>query len=379
MKIWSNRKNGMSLLFLKSLRYRWFEYTLAGTVVAVVIAVVISVRTLSVQVDKQIHDLTHNLGGNMLVVPAGTNLADFYAFKYGDSSMPESYIEKIQNSKLNIGFIQSRLYGNVEVDATPLVLVGEKTISRGNEYSPVSRESVIVGESVFSGSGMKETGNLNIQGESRTFQTPVDRVINPAPDGLDIGLFTSLGMSQKVLNKPGEINAMRLGGCWCSVDVTVLASQVEDTLPGTKAITVEGMIKAQKGTVETVKRYSAIIYAVAIILIIVIVSILISSQVRRQKRQIGLLLAIGTAPYIVSLLFIIKAGLVGVIGSLLGYLLGYPLINNVGSVLMGTSLSIPEGSLLIVLIASLTVSILSALFPALHAARLDPTEILREV
>ena len=347
---------------------------------AVVIAMVICVRSLSLHVDKQIHDLAHKLGKNMLVVPAETNLADFYAFKYGDSGMPEFYLEKIQNSNLKIGFIQSRLYGNVEVDASPFVLVGDKTMSGGIEYSPVSGESVIVGGLVLGSLGMKEADNLSIQGKSGTFQLPVDGVINPAPDGLDIGLFTSLGVAQKVLNRPGEINAMRLGGCWCSIDIIALASQVEDLLPGTKAITIQGMIEAQKGTIAAVKRYSVIIYAVAVLLIIGIVSILISSQVRRQRRQIGLLLAIGTAPSVISALFILKAGLVGIGGSLFGYMLSYPLIKKIGSILMGTSLTMPEGSLIIVLVSSLIISVISALVPALRASRLDPTEILfREV
>ncbi len=41
MKIWPGRINGMYFLFLKSLRYRWFEYILVGIVVAVVIALCI--------------------------------------------------------------------------------------------------------------------------------------------------------------------------------------------------------------------------------------------------------------------------------------------------------------------------------------------------
>ncbi len=140
------------------------------------------------------------------------------------------------------------------------------------------------------------------------------------------------------------------------------------------------MIKAQKGTITAVKRYSVIIYVVAVLLIIGIVSILISSQVRRQRRQIGLLLAIGTAPSVISALFILKAGLVGIGGSLFGYMLSYPLIKKIGSILMGTSLTMPEGSLIIVLVSSLIISVISALVPALRASRLDPTEILfREV
>ncbi|VAX35455.1 hypothetical protein MNBD_UNCLBAC01-1162, partial [hydrothermal vent metagenome] len=148
---------------------------------------------------------------------------------------------------------------------------------------------------------------------------------------------------------------------------------------GTRALTIEGMIKAQKGTVAVVKRYSGIIDVVAIFLIAGIMIILTSSQVRRQKKDIGFLLAIGTSPWMITALFVIKAAIVGALGGLLGYLLGNPITHKIAASLIGASLPMPEGGLTSIFIFSIIVSSISALIPAVCAARIDPIEILREV
>jgi putative ABC transport system permease protein len=194
-----------------------------------------------------------------------------------------------------------------------------------------------------------------------------------------VGVFGSLEMAQEILDRPGEINAMRLAGCWCRVDVPALASQVEELLPDTKALTIAGMMKAQKGTVAVAKRYSVVTLAVAIFLIAAIVMVLISSQVKRQVREIGFLLATGAAPWFITLVFVAKAAIVGVIGGFAGYLLGFPLTEEIASRLIGLPLPAPEGLLGITLALSIVVSMLSALLPAARAARLDPAQVLREM
>ena len=36
-----------------------------------------------------------------------------------------------------------------------------------------------------------------------------------------------LAAAQRVLGRPGELSALRLGGCWCRIDVATLAGEVE--------------------------------------------------------------------------------------------------------------------------------------------------------
>lgn len=367
----------MLVLFLRSLKHRWFEHLLASLVVAVVVATFTAQRSLSLSTEDQVHGLAHKLGKNMLVVPSATNLSDFYTMRYGRAAMPDSYPQKIQQTDLrrHISLVQSRLYENIDVDGIPLVLVGEETMLRGRVRNPVSSAEVIIGEAVADRLGLKRSDTLEVNGLPLTIKSVTSKPL----DGLDVGVFGGLDLAQEVVDRQDEINAMRLAGCWCRVDVPELASQVEDVLPETRAMTVAGMIKAQKGTVAVAKRYSVVTLAVAILLIGGIVILLISSQVRRQIREIGLLLATGASPWFIVLLFISKAAIIGTLGGFAGYYLGFPLTEEIASRLIGLPLPVPQGLLGITLALSITVSILSALLPAARAARLDPTVVLREI
>lgn len=370
----------MWVVFVKGLKYRWVEYMLAIVMVAVVVALITAQRALSAHQEQQIHDLAHRLGKNMLVIPAETDLAAFYRFEYGRAEMPASYAERIQHSELSqhIKVIQSRLYGNITIGDLPVLIVGESTMAQSAAYqavSPVPAGKVLVGPTAASRLGVKASDTLRL----RSRELEVDGILADPPEGLDLGLVTSLDVAQDVLSRPGVINAMRLGGCWCRIDVPGLGSQIEQLLPGVKALTMQGMLRAQQGTIASAKRYTFMIHAVAIVLIAGIIMLLTWSQVRRAKREIGLLLAIGTTPAMITAFYAAAAGLVGVLGSFSGYALGTFLTTTAVSRLMGVSLVAAEGTLPVALGLSVTGSILAALYPALRAGRLDVTEILREV
>ncbi|MFQ5589628.1 MAG: ABC transporter permease [Phycisphaerae bacterium] len=367
----------MIVLFFRSLAHRWFELVLTSIVVAVVVATLTTQRALSSSTEAQVHELAHKLGKNMLVVPAATDLSSFYAMEYGDTFMPDSYPDLLLSSELStpISLIQSRLYGNVEPQGVPLVLVGEQTRRRGRVVDPFASDRVIVGNAASQRLAVNYMDRLDVNG----FQLTVAGVTDKPPDGLDVGVFGPLDLAQDVLDRPSEINAMRLAGCWCRLDVPKLALQVEDTLPGTRAVTIAGMLKAQKGTVATAKRYSKVALVVTIALIAALVVGLIASQVRRQLRQIGLLLATGSSPWFVVLLFTCKAAIIGLLGGIGGYLLGVPLTEDVAARMIGVGLPVPTGLLFPTLILAFLVSVVAAVIPAVWAARLDPTRVLREV
>lgn len=368
----------MIVLFIRSLLHRWFEIVLTSVVVAAVVATLTTQRALSASTEAQVHELAHKLGKNMLVVPKATNLSSFYAMDYGEASMPDSYPDRILQSpelRTPISLIQSRLYGNVEPKGVPLVLVGEQTMKRGRVADPFSSDRVIIGNTASDKLAVKPNDRVDVNG----YQLTVANVVQTPPDGLDVGVFGPLDLAQDVLDRPEQLNAMRLAGCWCRLDVPKLASQVEGTLPGTRAVTIAGMLKAQKGTVATAKRYSKVAIAITIALIAAIVIGLIASQVRRQIRQIGLLLATGSSPWFVVLLFTSKAAIIGLLGGLAGYWLGFPLTEDIAARLIGITLPVPSGLMTPTITLALVVSVAAAAIPAFWAARLDPTRVLREV
>jgi putative ABC transport system permease protein len=204
------------------------------------------------------------------------------------------------------------------------------------------------------------------------------QVSEAPPDGLDAAVFMPLAAAQRILGRPGELSALRLAGCWCRVDVATLASEVEKLGPGTRAITVAGMVKAQEGSVDAMKRYSSVLHATGAAVVLLVVGTLAASQARRRARELGLLVAIGAPPRALALLFTLQAAVAGALGGALGWAAAAPLTRHLGASLLGSPLAPPAGLLLPAVGMAALVSALAACVPAARATSLDPPTVLRE-
>ncbi|MBI5481725.1 MAG: ABC transporter permease [Deltaproteobacteria bacterium] len=367
----------MAYVLLKTLGVRWFDLLLGAVVIAAAIATLTVLTSVNASAESQVHDLAHRLGKNMLVVPAGTSLTAFYGMSYGDASMPAALPERILSSDLaeHISSAQARLYGNVDANGVPIVLGGEAARARGQPPTEGAAAEVVLGRTAARRLGV-EAGAYVVIGTARL---RVARVTDTPPDGLDLAAFTSLATAQQILGRPDAINALRLAGCWCRIDVPTLAAKVERRFPGTRAVTVAGVMKAQTGTVAAARRYSKVLTAGAGALIAGIVALLGAAQVRRQRREIGLLIAIGARARLVVLLFLVEAVLLGAAGAIGGYLAGHPLTAFYTARLVGLPLPVVPGQFVPLAALAVLMSLVGTAVPALWAARLDPTTVLREV
>ncbi|MDA8132854.1 MAG: hypothetical protein M0011_15230 [Elusimicrobia bacterium] len=367
----------LSLILARSLKARLAEYLAAAAVVAVAVSVIAAVRAVTAAADAQIHDLAHNLGNNMLVVPASADLADFYAYRYRGEGLPDSYPEKLLASELgmHIRSLDALLFGNVRAGNVPLVAVGETAYQGGSPGVSWPEGEAVLGRAAWRKLGLDGARELGLGGQ----KFRITDIADDPPEGLDTGVFIAMSAAQRLLGRAGRISSMRLAGCWCKLEIPALAAEVEKLLPGTRAVTVAGVIKAQTGAVAAVRRYSSAIHAGALCLIMGIVSILTAYQVRRNRRELGLLLATGAQPRLIAALFVLKAALAGALGAAAGAALAVFLLRNAAGLLAPAAVIPGIGAQLPWLLAlSAGASAAAALLPALGAARLDPVEVIRE-
>jgi hypothetical protein len=363
----------MRELIFGAFRRGWPDYLLGTLAIGVVVAALLAQRAVSGSAESAVHDLAHRFGRNMIVLPAGLEPADFHRLRFNSASLPEEHVERIRKSPLaqHIRLVEPRLYGNLTVAGHDLVLVGT---SDGWGASSAQEIPAALGSEAARRLSTKAGDVLQLNG----VDVRIARIDDAPRDGLDEAIFVPIAAAQKILERKSAINALSLGGCWCRVDVPTLGRQVEELLPGTKALTVAGMLAAQKGTVATMKQYTGILLTVGIALVAAIVAALIASQVRRQQREVGLLLAVGFRPAHAALVFTGRAVFVGVAGALVGVALADPVTSVFASKLLGLPLDAPSGVLAPVLALSAAVAAFSGGLCALRAARLDPAHVLRE-
>jgi ABC-type antimicrobial peptide transport system permease subunit len=364
----------MLMLFLKEVRHRWMIHLLIVTLMAFIISILVIQSSINSSAEEKIKELSHELGRGMLVVPQGTDLESFYAMQYGPHVMPDDYGDRIKTSPLgrHAGKVDPRLYGNINVRGADLIIVGYKSRSRRNKNADY--ESMAVGSGAARSLGLKAGDTLDIKGSP--FR--VVRVIDPPPKGYDMALFVPLNAAQRIIDKPGKINALHLGGCWCELDIPAFAAQVENTLPGTMAITVDGMAKAQIEINSIMERYSVVLWIVGTILVIGSIVFLILYMIRKGEREIGLLLSIGLSPGNIIIKNIVIAIVTAASGALIGHIMSVPLMSWFGKAFMRIGLAPSWQYLPHFLVASLIIALIASSLPSWFVTRLDPTKLLRE-
>jgi hypothetical protein len=361
-------------LILAELRRRWFEYLLAMGAVAAVVAALVAHRAVTQSAEAAVHDLAHRLGKNMLLVPASADLEAFHAGRFGPEVLPAALRETIDASPLaqHVRGMQLRLYGDAEVAGARVLVVGDDGFSP--QAAAMDPAPAVLGSSAARRLGVARGGTLEVGGR----RVAVLDVADPAPDGLDDAVFVPLPFAQAMLGRPGAVSAARLAGCWCSIDVAALGTEIEKLVPGSRAITVAGMLAAQKGSVAEMNRWSGPMYAAGAALVASLVAALVASQARRRTKELGLLVAIGAPPAQVAATFVAQSAILGAAAGALGWALAIPASRWIGARVLGAAVSPPPGAFWAALGIAAGVSALAAAIPAIRAAAQDPTVVLRE-
>ena len=298
----------------------------------------------------------------------------FWRGEYGSLSLPDGAARTVLSSSAgqHVRTIEVRAYGNVSVDGVPLAVVGQDVGFPAGEHD-------IAPALLGPGAARKLAAGPGQIVAIRASPVSVTGVLESAPDGLDDGIFVPLSDAQRILGRPGAISALRLGGCWCRIDVAALGKEIERILPGTKAITVAGVLSAQKGSVAETARYAAWLLAIAGVLVAALVAALVVSQTRRRSRDVALLSAIGARPLWTATMLTLEAALTGATGAALGYVAAVPASSWLGRMALGATVTPSWDLFLPVVAVTFGLSTIAAAIPAACGARRDPVAVLQEV
>lgn len=194
-------------------------------------------------------------------------------------------------------------------------------------------------------------------------------------------IFVTLPLAQSLLDLPGGVS---------NLDITVAdifeAQPVADRLRGATGLTVESWMQTNAQLLAALRNQSVsnnlIRSFVIIIVALGISSVLVVSVVQKQK-EIGILRAMGASRSMILQVFLIQGALVGAVGSVLGSLLAFALLNTFSAIYRnadGSPLFAAELEPRFILMAALVatgVGLASALIPARRAARMDPVQAIR--
>lgn len=183
-------------------------------------------------------------------------------------------------------------------------------------------------------------------------------------------------LSIKARRSIDNLDSLEYDLWYCSAYVGSIAHQIEQEYPGASAKAVLSVSQTQSQISKKIQNLMAVISVLALIISSICITSLLSAQINKRKKQIGLLKALGASASSIYLLFVSEIFIVCIFASLLGALGGYILSFLIAYKIFGAFIGISFMVLPLSVIFGLIICIFGSALPLKSVIKLLPAEVL---
>ena len=404
----------LSLRYLRARRQEGFISVIAGfSFLGIMLGVATLIIVMAVMngFRKELLDKILGLNGHILVQPLESPLTDYEAVA--------ERISKMQGIRLAVPIVEGQALASSPFNAAGVLVRGIRSADLTNLTSIAKNirqgtlEGFDQGQGVVIGRRLADQLTLRA-GDSVSLVAPRGAVTpmgtTPRIKAYKVAAVFEIGMSeydsaivfmplteaQAYFNRNGDVTAIEV--------YTANPDQIARfrTLVSDAAQRPIFMIdwRQRNATFFNALQVERNVMFLILTLIVLVAAFNIASSlimlVKDKGRDIGILRTMGATQGAIMRVFLITGAAIGVVGSLMGFLLGLAVCLNIESIrqfmswLTNTELFSPElyflsrlpaeldpGETTAVVVMALALSLLATLYPSWRAARLDPVEALR--
>jgi putative ABC transport system permease protein len=378
------------------------------------IGVIVGIKTITVFSEKAVAVKLDNLGANILVLPQGAGIDDYYTADIDAPTIPEEYVEKILSSTLSgVDNLSPKLTRRVLINNYKIVLTGilpaseiaskplwqnvglfgneleascatsnDANKSHGYEDEKLQRKVVdtlnnndcLIGSLAAKKLNIIEGGKIEILGNTLN----VKKILPQTGTIDDDRIFANLKLVQSVLNIDNQISAIEIMGC-CNAISEGLLSELRNILPNTRITTIGQIVSTQIETNQMMDKLSLIFLIIILFVGGISIGNYMWANVNERRKEIGTLRMIGATKKYIYQLLLIKAAILGIIGGTLGYVLG-----TISGIYLGPEFAQIDVQAVYIyflysIIISMGISLIGSVIPAALAAKIEPFSNMQEV
>jgi putative ABC transport system permease protein len=378
------------------------------------ITALVAIRSVTVFSERAVSEKLEALGANVLLLPQGVSLQDYYAADAHGATLPEEHATQLALANLEgVQKISPKLSVPAELNGRRVTLTGilpqsefeakaawqsvelfsnahanckkkaalqddnrsdTENLAHGRFVREIADDQVFIGADVAKLARVNGGDRITLLGQPFT----VAGVVRPTGTVDDGRVFAHLHTVQRLADKGQAVNVIEIMAC-CEDAAGGLTGQLADLFPDAKVVTITQVVDTQVAVNRLMARLSYLFFAVLVVVGAASIAGTMFANVTERRREIGTLMALGATPSLVSRLFLGKALVVGLAGGAAGYLGGTILAVALGPNWAGVPVQpLPSLGGVAIVLAGI-VALVASYLPARRAALVDPCLCFREV
>lgn len=364
-------------------------FVLAGLLIAVSTAV--ALLGLIEAMNRDIQQKLEEYGANILVLPRTENLP----LTYGGLSLGGVSFEMQEIRQADLGRVKSiknaanvaamgpMVLGAIEVNTRKVLLAGVdfEAVKILKPWWKIAGAvpadyDVLLGAEAARILNLQTGDHVKVNGSN----LPVSGILAPTGSQDDQLVFARLSTAQSLLHKEGRVSMVEVAALCTACPIEAMVSQISRALPGTKVMAIQQVVQ---GRMETLSHFRKFSYGVSVVLVLVgslVVLVTMMGSVRERTAEIGIFRAMGFRRSHVMQIVLLEAGILSALAGIVGYFAGFgstkaalPFFNGTSGIDVVFDPILAAGALA----AAVLMGLVASIYPALLAARIDPTDALR--
>ncbi|BEJ58073.1 ABC transporter permease [Campylobacter jejuni] len=272
------------------------------------------------------------------------------------------------------------------------------------EWAKDDSNEIMLGEDFAKNNKLKLGDTIKLIGENnQSKEAKIVGILLHANPKMSNKIIAPLNLAQDLLNKQGlyssaEVRAFtipesalsekvrRMGEekldqleydkWYCSAYVGSIASQISDGLPGADAKALNAISDAQSLVVKKIQSLMGITCIICLIVASIAISSLMSSEIHRRKKEIGLLKVLGANTFQIYLIFASENLIVALFAALFGFIFGTALSQIISLSIFGYFIDIAFIALPLSFIFGGLIALLGCLLPIKNITQLSAAGVL---